>query len=438
MPTAICAAPTRCRGSAGSGTTATTCSPPCASWRRRAKGALALRTALHLLWFWALTDGRDEAITWLRATLATDAEHDPRDLLLAGALVAWTDHALPPARDATDPKAALALLVGADLDDRPLLAVAAPVIAIFAGHQELARQLLDRLETHPDPWVRAMAAFVRAHVAENEGDRETMAVHLDEALSRFRAIGDRWGMAVTLSERASLRMLAGDLAGADEALDGTEALLAELGSRTDGSMIRLRRAELRLRQGDLEGARAVLGEAYEHSRDRDERMLVRVGLAGVSWCLGDREAARALRDEALEAMARLDTARPDHNHMHAVVCGTAAGMFADDGDLERARALMTDAYASAVRSRDRPIAGRVGEAAARIALRSGDAAAAAELLGAAQRLSGSDDPANPVIRALRDDLAAALGEERAAAAIAAGRALGPEEAVARLDPAQLG
>ena len=398
------------------------------------EGALALRTALHLLWFWALTDGRDEAVAWLRIALATDAEHDPRDLMLANALVAWTDHALPPAEGAVDPEAALALLADADLTGRPLLAIAAPVIALFSGHEELAEELLARLDAHPDPWVHAMGEFIRAHAAENVGDLETMAVHLDESLARFRAIGDRWGMAVALSERASLRMVAGDLEGAEAALDGTEALLAELGSRVDGGMILLRRAELRLRQSDLSGARDLLDDAFERTRDRDERMLVRVGLASVSWRLGDRDRARSLRDEAVEALERLDATRPDYAHMCALALGGAAAMFADDGELDRARELAVDAYAAAVRSRDRPVLGRFGEAAAMLAARSGDPARAAGILGAAMRLSGSDDPLNPGTRELRDELRETLGEERLAAAIAAGRALGPEEAAARLDP----
>jgi len=398
------------------------------------EGALALRTALHLLWFWALTDGRDEAVTWLRAVLATDAEHDPRDLMLASALVAWTDHALPPAQGAVDPEAALELLVDADLTDRPLLAIAAPVIALFSGHEVLAEELLAGLDAHPDPWVHAMGEFIRAHAAENDGDLETMAVHLDESLARFRAIGDRWGMAVALSERASLRMVAGDLEGAEAALDGTEALLAELGSRVDGGMILLRRAELRLRQGDLSGAHDLLDDAFERTRDRDERMLVRVGLASVSWRLGDRDRARALRDEAVEAVERLDAKRPDYAHMCAIALGSAAAMFAEDGELGRARELAAGAYAAAVRARDRPVLGRFGEAAAMLAARSGDPARAAGILGAAMRLSGSDDPLNPGTRELRDELRESLGEERLAAAIAAGRALGPEEAAARLDP----
>ena len=191
-----------------------------------------------------------------------------------------------------------------------------------------------------------------------------MAVHHDESLARFRAIGDRWGMAVALSERASLRMLAGDLEGAEAALDGTEALLAELGSRVDGGMILLRRAELRLRLGDLSGARELLDDAFERTRDRDERMLVRVGLASVSWRLGDRDRARALRDEAVEAVERLDAKRPDYAHMCAIALGGAAAMFADDGELGRARELAVDAYAAAVRSRDLPVLGRFGGAAA--------------------------------------------------------------------------
>ena len=83
--------------------------------------------------------------------------------------------------------------------------------------------MLADLDESPDPWLRAMAPFARAQIAENLGELGEMATHIDVAIERFRAAGDRWGLAASLSELASLHMLEGDLDAAETALDGERA-----------------------------------------------------------------------------------------------------------------------------------------------------------------------------------------------------------------------
>lgn len=401
-------------------------------------GQLALRTAIGLLWFWALSDGRDEAVTWIRFALGSADEHDPLDLLLASAVVAWADRDAAPADPGGGVDEALALVAAADLAHRPLLAVAAPIVAFVTGHEDCGTELLARLEHHPDPWAHAMAPFVRAQIAENEGRLDAMREQLEEALRRFRDTGDRWGAAAALSELGSLRMLDGDLAGAEAALEETERLLAELGASPGGGMVLLRRAELHARQGRLERARALLTDALETARGHDHRVLARIHLATILARLGDRDAARAVREEAVRDVTQDVRARPGDAHERSYVLGLAARLVVDDeGDLARARELLRDAYAATLEARDLPIAGRVGESAALLASRLGRSADAAELLGAAMRLRGTEDPTHPDTAALRHELGAALGAEVLAAGIAAGRALDREAALARIDPAAL-
>jgi len=401
------------------------------------RGGEALRMALGLLWFWALTDGRQEAITWMRVALEAEGDRDPLDELLAGALLAWADRRAPSPSPQVAMERALELLRTSDLSDRPLLAVAAPIIAALTGHDEHSGELLDALEAHPDPWVHAMSAFVRAQIAENEGELDAMGERLAVALERFRATGDRWGTAAVLSELAALRMVDGDLDAADAAMSESEALLEELNSRPNAGMTLLRRADLLARRGDVARARALLESSLDAPGDAEERLFMRAMLAVLAARAGDAEASRRLREDALRAASGLDPGRPDRAHQRAIVFGLSARLVADEGDLERARRLLGEAYADVRKARDLPIAGRVGEANAVLALRLGRPALAAELLGAAMRLRGTPDASNPDTAALLARLREALGERELDERLRAGRALDREAALARLDPAHL-
>jgi hypothetical protein len=156
-----------------------------------------------------------------------------------------------------------------------------------------------------------------------------------------------------------------------------------------------------------------------------------VFLAGTLCRLGVVETARALRDEAMRAVDDASPARPDHGHQRAIVYGFAGRLSVEDGDLDAAREQLDRAYEAAVASEDLPIAGRVGEATALLALRSGVPELAAEMLGAGMRLRGTDDLHNPETAAVVDELRGALGDDAADAAIAAGRALDRPAALAR-------
>jgi hypothetical protein len=151
--------------------------------------------------------------------------------------------------------------------------------------------------------------------------------------------------------------------------------------------------------------------------------------------MGDRDTARALLDDAVRGVARYSGGRPDHGHQRAIVFGFAARLSAEDGELDTAREQIREAYASTLQADDMPIAGRVGEGAAILAMRLGRPEHAAEMLGASMRLRGTEDLGNPDTAALLGELRGALGEDATAAAVDAGRALDRDAALARLDPA---
>ncbi len=399
--------------------------------------ATALRTVTTLLWFWALDGNREEALAWLRFALSAEGEADPFDRLLAQAIVAWSDPDEQPVDPHEAVKQASEMLDGVDFTGRPLLAIVAAIVAFVGGDQERGNAMLDELDGSEDPWLRAMAPFARGQISENLGELEEMRGHIGVAIERFRSAGDRWGLAASLSELASLYMVDGDLDAAETALVESERLLAELGSGSPSGMTLMRRADLLTRRGDHVAARDLLQEALADAGAQEERQMLMVFLAGTMWRLGDLEGALAVRDEAMRAVEDGSPARPDHGHQRAIVYGFAGRLTVEDGELDAAREQLDWAYQAAVASEDLPIAGRVGESTAVLALRSGAPEAAAEMLGASMRLRGTDDLHNPETAAVVDELRAALGGDAADAAIAAGRTLDRPAALARLDPATL-
>ncbi len=214
--------------------------------------ASALRTVTTLLWFWALDGNREEALAWLRFALSAEGEADPFDRLLAQAIVAWSDPDEQPVDPHEAVEQAFELLDGVDFTGRPLLAVVAAVVAFVSGDQDRGNAMLDDLDESADPWLRAMAPFVRGQMAENLGELEEMRGHIGVAIERFRAAGDRWGLAASLSELASLHMLDGDLDAAE--------------SRARGERAAARRARVRL--AERHDAHAARRPAHASRRAR--------------------------------------------------------------------------------------------------------------------------------------------------------------------------
>jgi hypothetical protein len=115
---------------------------------------------------------------------------------------------------------------------------------------------------------------------------------------------------------------------------------------------------------------------------------------------------------------------------------TTIGLLAlGEDDLAAAAEALDGAYAAAIRSRDMPIVAMAGVAVAQLAARRGQAAEAAETLGAAAVVRGAEDEANIEIARLSAELRAVLGEDGFRAAYGRGLATERDAALARLDPA---
>ncbi|MDO9406932.1 BTAD domain-containing putative transcriptional regulator [Patulibacter sp.] len=398
----------------------------------------ALGLALSLSWFWVLSGSPNDASAAVRLAHAVPGDADPLDRLVAENLALFGDDAMTQDLRA-DLSGLLDELEAMDLTPRPVLIAAAPVLAWFSGDPGRAQPLFAAALHSDDPWVRATVPLVLAQTAENAGDVEGIRRHLDEALATFRAIGERWGLTATLSSIASLRMLEDDLDGAAAALEEARSLFQELGAESDNARLLLDIAGVRWRQGDLDGAL----DYARRARDATDVGGIEAAFAGaflarVSWLLGREDEARELIAAALRTTDRVSPVRPEHGHIHAAVRASAVLIAVDDGGLRTAREHLALAHPAAVGTEDQPVMALVGVALAALAERTGDATAAAEILGAAARLRGAADRTDPAIARLTARLRQTLGDETFDGTYAKGLRQDRDGALRRLDPATLG
>ncbi len=393
-----------------------------------ARGAMHL--AVTLLWFWLLSGSQTEATAWLDFALAVEGESDPDDHLIA-ATIREFEH-LTDAEDAGEMRARMSAVLDRieriDDRERPLVAVAKPVMALFADEKERGRAFEAAAAAHSDPWVHAALHLLNAGRAENQGDVETMQAALREARTAFAEVGDSWGLAMSLFLDTGRLMLAGELEAARTGIGEAQAALDGLNPDTGGGMFDIRMADVLLRLGRIDEAR----ERAQHARQRrdigsDDTAFAQATLARIAWVAGDRDGARAELADALERLERRRRILPEQSHGWAVVTALSAILAAGSGELEEAERHFASALPLALATTDMPVVSSVGVAAAHIAAARGKADDAAELLGAAAAIRGGDDFTSPEVAAVRD--------EARSAAYDRGRALSREEAVARLEAA---
>ncbi len=392
----------------------------------------ALRLTVDLLWFWMLTGAPDEAQAWVEFAAALPGEADPVDRLIADGILtlrhAGETGELAPVR-------ALVERLEREGDGRALLALARPILPLFAGDDEIAHRRLAEALEHPDPWVRAAALLIRGHLAENLGDQAHMRADLERAAEGFSAVGDSWGLAMTLSSVASTLMLAGDLDGAETALDEAMERLETLDGSSAGGLLWLRLADLRLRRGDLDEARVLVQRAVEQADLRsDENLFARATMARIAWLVGDADALRREVAEAAVRMERIGRRRPEQDHARVIVDVLLVAVALEDGDLERAEAAAATAVARAIGTNDMPIVASAGVMSAAVAAAAGRPLEAAERLGATTVLRGAEDLSNPELARLAAALREALGDAAFAAAYERGRALDREAALSCMPP----
>ncbi|HEU5266472.1 MAG TPA: BTAD domain-containing putative transcriptional regulator [Jatrophihabitans sp.] len=393
-----------------------------------ADGALRIATSLG---GYAMMLGHHAEITgWVTDALAVPGATDAGLRLAAESLLALNSAASGEPGLASEDRETLRRLAR-DLGEirtlaSPLLSLLRPAVAFFAQEMALADKYLDEALTDPDEWSRAAGRMLRAVLAENDGDVETMRREGELGVVAFERLGERWGLANGLRVLGQIRIFDGELDGAADAYERALALSAELKSHDDEGYLLGKLAELEIRRGNLATAREYAARARRRSEDSGsaiEAIFATCIEGAVEDAQGNRERARELVREATRRVQAMPQRNPARGHLRAMVLAGSARMKIQDGDLEAATDLARDAYESGVGTKDLPVLAAVGVALAQLADALGDPERAATVLGAATRLRGADDPTSPDIRALTGKLRAELGDHAFEDAYAAGAAL---------------
>jgi predicted ATPase/DNA-binding SARP family transcriptional activator len=390
----------------------------------------AIRLAMGSAWYWALSGRQRDAIELgkLVVDLPGPAPAHARAALRLFSALSGIN--MP---DKEFIRAARAELAETNaMMHYPMLAMVEPMLAVFNGDVEAAREISEHAQHHPDPWARAIAQLGRAFLAENEGQAADAERDAVESLAKFRELGDRWGQAMALGQLSERRTLRADHAGAVQAHEQAIELVSELGALDDMPELYARMAAQCARAGDFDGAERNLDTGLRVAKDHrstDAEALLLCGMASLLRRRGELAPAAEHLDRALALMS---TANRPEGHWRAMSEEVRAAIAVDRGEPEVARAALLNGYRAMIELPDLPILAIIAEGAARLASSIGDAACAATLIGVATALRGTPDLGNVELAALITSLKATLGEDVYIAAYDRAAALGREDALAEL------
>ena len=410
------------------------------------QAAEALDMAVAMAWSWMLRENGKDSARWLRFALDVPGASELPLAVVGEAmhLVSTIGAFSTPDPDTTTDRRSALIAMSDRLEAAEglhhLVALLRPMMLFFAEEREQAAALAERNLSTTDPWSRAATRTIRIAFRENDGDTEGMREDIVLAFAEWQQVGDHWGLAAILSARGQLRTLDGDNKGAAEDLEEALAHLRQLGGASDDLRVHMGLGDLRLRAGDFEGARRyaeLVRNTEEGLGQFGHGILGDVLLAGIAYEQGDEATFEACRGR-LQAVLD-DTVVPTIfvAHATAIAHGFLGAAAARAGQAAAARTHLVAGYRDGLQAMDLPIMAAVGLGVAGYAQALGDARTAAVVLGASARLRGSDDHTNLAVVRLTAELRDALGDGFDAA-YAEGRALGRDEALARLDPALLG
>ncbi|GGK87932.1 SARP family transcriptional regulator [Mangrovihabitans endophyticus] len=376
----------------------------------------------RLGWYWWLRGHRAEGAQLGIEVLALPGAADRRDRALAHALCAM--NGLEGALDMDVVHAHFRAAQELDTtipDSHLLLRLVRPLNAMFAvdDEAECFRQVGGLIEDS-DPWLRAAALMIDGVLRINFGHRaDTAERSLRASSEAFRALGDRWGIAFTLSMLGDMAASRGDFTAAVRTQREAIAMVREVGIREDIPQLEAKLAHQLLLAGEEDEARRVLKQA--------EASAEAVGLPEVLACVvfsqitfdrmdGDLAAAREKLDKAARLMRE-----PSFAPQAVALARSVRGMVeAASGELAAARCLHADALRLSRESKDRPVVAQCLVGVADLAMREGDPARAARLIGAADGVRGSVDLALPDTARITTQARAALGDAGYAQAYADG------------------
>lgn len=389
------------------------------------EGTSALRLVAALSWYWSLRGRQSEGADWARRALAVggDAPSDVRTLVMIVSALAPT---AAPQERAAALDAIRARLGPARPEEtggpgeRPELTAFRATLSLLDLSPDAALAELERLAGHPHAWVRCCGHLNAGHLRSAQRDVTRATRHFRAALHDARGIGERWGQIQALSALADIASAASGPDEAAELLEEALRLATELGALDDQVLLRARLGGELARAGDLTRARALLDEGLRTARRTGAtRCLphIRGTFAEVARWSGDLEQATAVLDRGVAA---LRTARhPDTGQLALLLCGL--------GHVEVARhrpgsALdrYEEALGHALSLGDARVAGRVSLLGADITAERGDTVRALRMLGAAERLTGTEATGHPDALRIRARCARAVPDAQLSSAYGTG------------------
>jgi tetratricopeptide (TPR) repeat protein len=375
-----------------------------------ARTATALTARLG--WYWWLRGHRAEGCGLARDVLALTGETDPEDRALTYAYSALNGLEGAAPIDEVKEWFLAAERAGAGPDaTHPVLRLLGPLSAIFeAGRQLRGFELIEPLFADPDPWLRAVAKMIVAQLRLNFGQSPDLArAELREALDGFRATGERWGIGFTLSGLGDMAAASGHFQDAVTWQREAIALVREVGIREDLPQLEMKLAHQLWLSGDRAEARRMLKQAR---RTAEEVGLSEI-MASVEYGYATIAREEGSLEEARERMARAAVLIDNSTYapqFRATARSTLALIEGAAGNLAIARDLHKGAVEIAADSMDFPVMAQVLVGVADYALRTGDPARAAMLLGAADAVRGAPDRSMPDSDRITALARAALGD----------------------------
>ncbi len=378
--------------------------------------AIALVGALG--WYWWLRSLKTEGAELAGEALAIAGEPVGEDATERLAL-AYTVGALL-AGDASRSHSAMEwfriateLLATVPVPRIPLLRLVGPIRATFGSviyGLPATPDAFDEAVDDADAWVGATARVLRGHLTLNYGRRHAQAeADFLRAADTFGALGERWGRSAALGGLGNLEAWRGEHAAAADRYGLAARLAAELGSAEDEAQCRLWLARELWQLGEQDQARGELARA---TRDA-ERLGLREVMAFAAYVAGDLarldgepEAARVQLLRAMELSSHANVALQIR-----AIAATALGYLAGaEGDLDAARRWHAEALDIARSAADAPVIATALVGLADLALREGDPAWSATLLGASMSIRGTIDRSGEDEARVAGDARAALGQ----------------------------
>jgi len=276
----------------------------------------------------------------------------------------------------------------------PLLRLVGPIRAMFGSviDGKLASpDAFDEAVDDADAWVSATARILRGHMTLNFGRRHAQAeTDFLRAAETFAALGERWGRSAALGSLGNMEAWRGEHAAAADHYRQAARLAAELGSAEDETQARLWLARELWLLREQDRARDELGRAQRDA----ERLGLREVMALAAFTAGDLarldgepEAARAHLLRAMELASHVNVAL----QIRALAATSLGYLAGAEGDLDAARRWHAEALDVARSAADAPVIAQALAGLADLALREGDPAWSATLLGAGLSIRGTID-----------------------------------------------